>query len=169
MNIIEITIQLWFVLFRLCVETECVEYQDAVNERVYSSVGLNTPPIEQKVFRCSIATVPLIVGGENALPKEFPHMVKRGYSIKKNKQNHFINAVFLQALIGFEDRVDKRILWKCGASLISDFFLLTAAHCMYAPGMWVTHFFLAVEMKIIFGSTKIEMIFLAVDPLRTFY
>lgn len=60
----------------LCIGIECVEYQDAVNERVYSSVGLSgSPPIEQKIFRCSISTVPLIVGGENALPKEFPHMV----------------------------------------------------------------------------------------------
>lgn len=61
----------------LCVlcEIECVEYQDAVYERVYSSVGLSGPPIEQKIFRCSISTVPLIVGGENALAKEFPHMV----------------------------------------------------------------------------------------------
>ncbi|XP_055327030.1 venom protease-like [Sitodiplosis mosellana] len=94
-------------------EKKCIEYQDAVNERVFSSVGLSGPPIEQKVFRCSIATVPLIVGGENALAKEFPHM----------------------ALIGFEGRVDKSISWKCGGSLISDFFVLSAAHCMYAPGI----------------------------------
>lgn len=54
---------------------ECVEYQDAVYEKVYSSVGLNEPPVEQKIFRCSISTVPLIVGGEKAQSKEFPHMV----------------------------------------------------------------------------------------------
>lgn len=46
-------------------------------ERVYSTVGLSGPPIEQKVFRCSISTVPLIVGGENAAAKEFPHMVSK--------------------------------------------------------------------------------------------
>lgn len=54
---------------------ECVEYQDAVYERIYSTVGLNGPNTEQKVFRCSISTVPLIVGGEKAQSKEFPHMV----------------------------------------------------------------------------------------------
>lgn len=54
---------------------ECAEYQDAVFERVYSSVGISGTQAEQKVFRCSIATVPLVVGGENAQPKEFPHMV----------------------------------------------------------------------------------------------
>lgn len=59
----------------LFIGIECIEYQDAVNERVYSSVGLSGPPIEQTIFRCSIATVPLIVGGEHALAKEFPHMV----------------------------------------------------------------------------------------------
>lgn len=30
---------------------------------------------EYGILRCSITTVPLIVGGESALPKEFPHMV----------------------------------------------------------------------------------------------
>lgn len=83
-----------------------------MNERVYSTVGLSGPPIEQKVFRCSISTVPLIVGGQNAQPKEFPHM----------------------ALIGFENRPNNNTEWKCGGSLISEFFVLTAAHCMYARG-----------------------------------
>lgn len=54
---------------------ECIEYQDAVYEKTYSPMGLNQPPIEQKIFRCSISTVPLIVGGEKAQSKEFPHMV----------------------------------------------------------------------------------------------
>lgn len=58
---------------------ECVEYQEAVNERVYSTQGLSGPPVEQKVFRCAISSVPLIVGGTNALPKEFPHMVRERF------------------------------------------------------------------------------------------
>lgn len=54
---------------------ECIEYQNAVYETTYTSVGLNARPVEEKIFRCSISTVPLIVGGEKARPKEFPHMV----------------------------------------------------------------------------------------------
>lgn len=63
---------MYFIVY---MNIECVEYQDAVYERVYSTVGLNGPTTEQKVFRCSISTVPLIVGGEKAQSKEFPHMV----------------------------------------------------------------------------------------------
>lgn len=57
---------------------ECAEYQNAVYESAYSSMGLNESPMEQKVFRCSFSSVPLIVGGENAQSKEFPHMVNEG-------------------------------------------------------------------------------------------
>lgn len=52
---------------------ECKEYQNAVYETVYVSVGLEQ--VERKVFRCNIADVPLIIGGTTARPKEFPHMV----------------------------------------------------------------------------------------------
>lgn len=48
----------------LIVYTECIEYQEPVYERVSISVGVNSKPIENKIFRCSIAYVPLIVGGE---------------------------------------------------------------------------------------------------------
>lgn len=74
------------LVFFVCIgRIECVEYQDAVYERVYSSVGFSRPPIEQKVFRCAISTVPLIVGGENASPKEFPHMVIKWQTTKNPK------------------------------------------------------------------------------------
>lgn len=44
--------------------TECIEYQEPVYERVFISNGFNSKPIEKKIFRCAIANVPLIVGGE---------------------------------------------------------------------------------------------------------
>ncbi|XP_054270592.1 serine protease snake-like [Macrosteles quadrilineatus] len=48
---------------------------------------------------------PLIVGGRDAQPREFPHMALIGYGDKDN------------------------ILWKCAGSLISERWVLSAAHC----------------------------------------
>lgn len=47
----------------------------------------------------------MIVGGEKAIKHEFPHF----------------------ALIGYEEN-DQRV-FKCGGSIISERFILTAAHC----------------------------------------
>jgi len=52
-----------------------------------------------------------ILNGENAAVGQFPHMVALG----------FLNA-------------DDEIEWNCGASLISQNFLLTAAHCFVCNG-----------------------------------
>jgi len=47
------------------------------------------------------------VGGEDADPKEFPHMAVLGY--------------------GTEDNIQ----WACGGTLISDQYVLTASHCLF--------------------------------------
>ncbi|XP_022900045.2 venom protease-like [Onthophagus taurus] len=51
---------------------------------------------------------PLITGGEDAVPKEFPHMAILGYGNENSTE------------------------WKCGGTLISEQFVLTAAHCLYS-------------------------------------
>lgn len=79
-----------FVYCAICIE--CAEYQDAVYERVYSQIGLNGSPAEQKIFRCFISTIPLIVGGEKAQAKEFPHMVTIKHTnieLTKDYRMHF--------------------------------------------------------------------------------
>ncbi|XP_046488808.1 serine protease snake-like isoform X1 [Neodiprion pinetum] len=63
---------------------------------------------KSSVSRCGIVEVPLIIGGSKAVRKEFPHM----------------------ALIGFGNST---ISWQCGGSLISESFVLTAAHCLESP------------------------------------
>jgi secreted trypsin-like serine protease len=57
------------------------------------------------VTKCD-AVAGLVVGGVDANPGEFPHMAALGYSESSNK-----------------------ISFKCGGSLISELFVLTAAHC----------------------------------------
>lgn len=58
----------------------------------------------------------LIVGGTKAEPREFPHMVAIGYNMGTS------------------------IRWDCGGTLISENFVLTAAHCTSSP-QWFDFFF----------------------------
>ncbi|KAK0162751.1 hypothetical protein PV327_006503 [Microctonus hyperodae] len=59
------------------------------------------------VSKCGIVETPLIVGGIKVKPREFPHMAIIGYG--------------------------KKVLWQCGGSIISEKYILTAAHCVDSP------------------------------------
>lgn len=87
-------------------ETKCNEYAKLATSQIVALPLVPTPePVHVDIPKCDFSSVPLIVGGEEAKFKEFPHMVALGYL-----ENGSID-------------------WKCGGSLISEYFVLTAAHC----------------------------------------
>lgn len=86
---------------------KCEEYSGAVYQLVIPPTLLaNKPPVNISV--CAIKTRKLIVGGKKAAPKEFPHMAAVGYDSPNG------------------------VVFSCGGSLISERFVLTAAHCFFS-------------------------------------
>lgn len=89
--------------------TACTSLKKAVFEEQvgYSFLFPNAPIMYETIDNCLTYT-PLIVGGQPADPKEFPHMARLG---RRHQQ------------LGTID-------WFCGGTLISNKFVLTAAHCL---------------------------------------
>ncbi|KAK7794494.1 hypothetical protein R5R35_004713 [Gryllus longicercus] len=85
----------------------CTKYAEAVYVYITS---FQIPKQTEKRDTCAIKGIPFIVNGEAADPDEFPHM----------------------ALLGYGD--EKAPTWGCGGSLISERFVLTAAHCFTRNG-----------------------------------
>lgn len=55
---------------------ECNEYKEFVYDTIYTSNGLENPPIITKIENCAFTSIALIVGGTQATEMEFPHMVR---------------------------------------------------------------------------------------------
>ncbi|KAL0809013.1 hypothetical protein ABMA28_012661, partial [Loxostege sticticalis] len=92
-------------------ERKCDEYSREVVERVDFIPLLPDPEtISLTSAKCDYIGVQLIVGGEKASQGEFPHMAAIGWA-------------------NFDGGYD----FKCGGSLISNNFVLTAGHCTRDP------------------------------------
>ncbi|CAD7092803.1 unnamed protein product [Hermetia illucens] len=90
-------------------QRKCREYAEFVFEYHTRPLSTTSQTERIKVDGCGNDKVLLIPVGDHAFPREFPHM----------------------ALLGYED--DNNIAWLCSGSLISDQYVLTAAHCLHSP------------------------------------
>ncbi|KPI99613.1 Serine protease snake [Papilio xuthus] len=91
-------------------ERMCSKYKKLYTKQLQAIPLVPSPePLEINVTSCAPSKIPLIVGGKVVSIKDFPHMALIGW-VKLNYDGY---------------------AWRCGGSLISDRFVLTAAHCAY--------------------------------------
>ncbi|XP_072947073.1 uncharacterized protein [Epargyreus clarus] len=91
-------------------ERMCDKYKALNMKQVHAIPLVPSPePVRYNVSTCAPTTVPLVVGGRVVTIEEFPHMTLVGW-LKSNSRGY---------------------AWKCGGSLLSNQYILTAGHCAY--------------------------------------
>lgn len=89
-----------------CLSSECEEYASSVRRKIPVGGLLAKPVLHEISAESCDFTQGLVIGGTKTKIGEFPHMAALGYRV-----------------------IDGGISFFCGGSLISEKFILTAAHC----------------------------------------
>ncbi|KAL6963287.1 trypsin [Sarracenia purpurea var. burkii] len=105
---------------------KCEEYAEYRNVKKWIPAMASKPGYWYNTTDC-VNVVPLIVGGTQTKPKEYPHMARIGFA---------------------KDDDIKNVEWICGGSLISEKFILSTAVCGEGTSLLKPHWVLLGDLDL---------------------